>query len=405
MRTVQNIVIAVRALRANIMRSLLTVLGIVIGVGAVITMVAVGEGAHHRVAEQIRTLGTNLLMVQPGSGDATDNRPTLTEADAEAIRREIASVTAASPAVRDTVVFVHGNRRWQALLTGTEPDYFLARDWPIAAGRAFDHAESGRAAKVAVIGATIAEGLFSDTDPIGEVIRVYDVPLTVIGVLLPKGVSGTGRDQDDAIFVPISTAKLRLIGGPHEIVRDAVEYILVKVASQDGVEAATVEIAALLRQRHRLPDGTPDDFRLNDPAATMLAQRGATRTLAFLLMAIASVSLLVGGISIMNIMLVSITERKREIGLRLAVGARRSDILKQFVIEAITLCILGGVFGVIGGVGAAALIARLAGWPIFIGPEAIVLSVGFASCVGMLFGLYPAVKASRLNPIDALRFD
>lgn len=376
-------------------------LGIIIGVGSVITMVAIGEGAHQRVAEQIRSLGTNLLMILPETGST--GRHHLTTADALAIRNEIGPVVAASPTVRDTVLILSGNKTWQSLLTGAGPDYFLARDWPIVAGRAFDESDVASAATVGVIGATIARGLFGDSDPVGRVIRISDVPVTVIGVLGRKGASASGRDQDDAVFVPISTARMRLFGSSDQLGREAVAYILVKVSDANLIEDTSRQISALLRQRHRLDAGDPDDFRISDPAATMAARRGATRTLTYLLLAVASVSLVVGGISIMNIMLVSVTERTREIGLRLALGARRSDIANQFMMEAIALSLVGGLLGVLYGVGAAVLVAEVADWPILVRPATILLSVGFAALVGVFFGLYPAVKASRLDPIEALR--
>jgi putative ABC transport system permease protein len=409
MSFLESIRIAIRALRANGLRSLLTMLGIIIGVASVITMVAVGEGAHTRVAEQIRTLGSNLLMVVPGAareGGARlglGSRHTLTEADAAAIRQEIPIVDVASPAVRDMAQVVHGNRNWSTNVTGTGPDYFIAREWPVALGQTFTRKDVRAAAKVAVIGASVAKALFEEADPLGRLIRIADVPITVVGVLARKGPSGTGRDQDDVIFVPISTAKLRLMGGAHEINRAAVAYILVKVANARAVDLAEHQIASLLRQRHRVRSKAEDDFEVRNPAAAMAAQHAATRTLTFLLGAVASVSLIVGGISIMNIMLVSVTERTREIGLRLAVGARRRDIRNQFLLEAITLCILGGLLGILLGVGAAVAVAEMAGWPVFIGPEALVLAAGFAAAVGVFFGFYPALKASRLDPIEALR--
>lgn len=411
MRFLESVRIAFRALRANTMRSLLTMLGIIIGVAAVITMVAIGEGAHTRVAEQIRTLGANLLMVLPGAardGGARlemGSRHTLTEADAAAIRQEVPVVEVAAASVRGTAQIVHGNRNWNTGVNGTEPDYFIAREWPMASGRPFTRTDVSGAAKVAVIGATVAHALFGDGDPVGRLVRVDDAPFTVVGVLARKGPSGTGGDQDDIVFVPISTAKLRLMGGAHEISREAVAYILVKAMSAQAMDAAERQIGALLRQRHRLDGDDPDDFQVRNPAAAMAAQRAATRTLTFLLAAIASVSLVVGGISIMNIMLVSITERTREIGLRLAVGARRRDIRDQFLVEAVTLCVVGGALGILLGVGAAAAVAGIAEWPVFIGLETILLAAGFAAAVGVFFGFYPALKASRLDPIEALRFE
>ncbi len=409
MTYLESIRIAIRALRTNGLRSLLTMLGIIVGVACVITMVAVGEGAHTRIAEQIRTLGANLLMVLPGAGREggarlkLGSRHTLTEGDAAAIRREVPVVDVAAAAIVGRAQVVHGNRNWNTIVTGTEPDYFITREWPVGSGRRFTRRDVSAAAKVAVLGASVAKALFEDTDPLGQLIRITDVPITVVGVLSRKGSFGEGRDQDDVIFVPISTAKLRLMGGAHEINREAVAYILVKVASARAMERAERQIASLLRQRHRLRVDAGDDFRMHNPAAAMAAERAATRTLTFLLAAVASVSLIVGGISIMNIMLVSVTERTGEIGLRLAVGARRRDIRNQFLLEAVTLCVLGGLLGILLGIGAAVAVAEMADWPVFIGPEALILAAGFAATVGVFFGFYPALKASRLDPIEALR--
>jgi putative ABC transport system permease protein len=408
----QSLAVSLRALRGHPLRSLLTMLGIIIGVAAVITMVAVGRGAQVRIEEQIRTLGANLLMVEPGAGReggarlAAGTRHTLTEADAAAIASETPGVVTAAPAIRGTAQIVRGNRNWRTTINGTWPDYFLAREWPVAAGRAFSLNEVNRAAKVALIGVTVAEALFGKEDPVGGTIRIADVPFEVVGVLERKGPSGTGHDQDDVVFVPLNTARIRLLGGGHEMNREAVHYVLVK-AAQDGRTMDRVEnnIRMLLRDRHRLADGRDDDFRVWNPAAAMAAQNKATETFSILLAAVASISLIVGGISIMNIMLVSVTERTREIGLRLAVGASRRDIRRQFLTEAVTLCVFGGVLGVVLGVGAAAAVSGIAGWAVFIGPDAVLGAVLFSAIVGIFFGIYPAVRASRLDPIEALRFE
>jgi len=407
----ENIRIAFGALRAHPMRSLLTMLGIIIGVAAVIAMVAVGAGAQVRVAEQIRTLGANLLMIQPGAGQegsarlAGGTRHTLSEDDAAAIGGQVPGVLVAAPSVRGSGQLVHGNRNWNTVVNGTRPDYFIAREWPLDRGRSFSEQEARIAAKVATLGASVAKVLFAEADPLGQTIRIAEVPFQVIGVLAAKGPAGDGSDQDDVVFVPISTAKLRLLGGAHQVSRGSLNYILVKVADALAMESVQAEIRGLLRDRHRLSAGAPDDFQVSNPAAAMAAQHEATRTLSFLLAAIASVSLLVGGISIMNIMLVSVTERTREIGLRLAVGARRRDIRRQFLAEAVALCLVGGAFGIVAGVAGAALLSRLAGWAVFIGPEAVAAAVLFAAAIGIFFGYYPASKASRLDPIEALRFE
>ena len=407
----ESLRIAFGALRAHPLRSLLTMLGIIIGVAAVITMVAVGAGAQVRVAEKIRTLGTNLLMIQPGAAReggarlAGGSRHTLTEDDAAAIGGQVPMVLAAVPSVRGTGQVVRGNRNWNTTLNGTRPDYFRAREWPLEMGRTFSGQDTRNAAKVATLGATVAKALFGDADPLGQTIRIADVPFEVVGVLAAKGPSGSGRNQDDIVFVPISTAKLRLLGGAHQVNRGSLNYILVKVVDDAAMAPVRAEIRGLLRDRHRLAEAAPDDFQIWDPAASLAAQHEASRTLGFLLAAIASVSLLVGGISIMNIMLVSVTERTREIGLRLAVGARRRDIRRQFLAEAVALCLVGGALGIVVGIGGAALLSRLAGWAVFIGPEAVAAAVLFAALVGIFFGYYPAAKAARLDPIDALRFE
>ena len=408
MNTLQSIRIAFRALQTNKMRSALTMLGIIIGVAAVVTMVAVGQGAQTQVAEQIRSLGANLLMVIPGAAReggarlSVGSRHTLTEDDAHAVRDSVPNIIASAPSVRGYLQVVHGNRNWNTAVNGTVPEYFIAREWAVDKGRAFTDGDVRDSAKVAVIGASVAKALFQDGDPLGQLIRIANVPITVVGVLARKGPSGTGSDQDDVVFVPISTAKLRLLGGAHVISRAAVAYILVKVASASAMEPAQRQITGLLRQRHRIRADAEDDFRVRNPAAAMAAQRASGRTLTFLLAAVASVSLIVGGISIMNIMLVSVTERTREIGLRLALGAKQRDVRNQFLVEAVTLCLLGGVIGILLGAGSGAVVAKMTGWPIFIGPASMALAVGFAGLVGVFFGFYPALKASRLDPIVAL---
>jgi len=407
----ESIRVALRALAAHPLRSLLTMLGIIIGVAAVITMVAVGSGAQVQIAQQIRTLGANLLMVQPeaaregGARLAGGTRHTLTDADAEAIGAEVSGVASAAPSVRGTAQIIHGNRNWNTTVNGTTPDYFLAREWTIAEGRGFSLSETRGAAKVALLGATVADSLFGDQPAIGAMIRILGTPFEVVGVLEAKGTSGTGRDQDDVAFVPISTARLRLMGGAHQVNREAVNYVLVKAVHEQLMGAVENDIRLLLRDRHGLSDEAEDDFRVWNPVAAMAAQQAAARTFSILLAAVASISLIVGGISIMNIMLVSVTERTREIGLRLAVGARRRDIRSQFLTEAVILCIAGGAIGVTLGIVGAITVAELSGWATYIGLEAIVLAVGFAALVGVFFGFYPALKASRLDPIEALRFE
>ena len=402
--------IALRALAVNKLRSALTMLGIVIGVGAVIVMIAVGAGAQARVEEQIRALGSNLLLVMPGSTTAGGVRmgfgsgSTLTEDDVAAINREIPEALAA-PALRGAAQVIWGNSNWSTQIYGVTPEYLDVRQWPLASGRIFEPGEMQGAAKVCLIGATVAKQLFGSADPLDQSIRIKRVPFTVIGVLDVKGQSMIGTDQDDLILVPIKTARSRVLGTASAARNRTVGTVWVKAA--EGVDTKVVEeqVRALLRQRHRIQPGADDDFSLRNLQELMAAQEASSRVLALLLAAVASVSLLVGGIGIMNIMLVSVTERTREIGLRMAVGARTRDILGQFLVEAVTLSLIGGLAGVALGIGGSLLIAELAGWRIVISPQAVGLAVAFAFVIGVFFGFYPARKAARLNPVEALRFE
>ena len=412
MNPLENLRIAIRSVRANALRSGLTMLGIIIGVAAVIAMVAIGSGAQKNVSDRIRSLGANVLLIQPGSKNAggvrlgVGARHTLTEDDAASIAQIITEVVAAAPTLTGPAQLVHGNQNWAALVGGITPDYLIARDWPIQTGRVFTYEEVTAAAKVIVLGTAVVDKLFGDEDPIGKVVRIVNVPFAVIGVLAEKGqAAASGRDQDDVAFIPISAAKLRLLGGRTEISRRAVDLIMVKAVSENALGHVKRQITTLLRQLHRLPPETEDDFLITEPSAMMEAQAAATRTLTLLLGAIASVSLAVGGIGIMNIMLVSVTERTREIGLRQALGARRRDVRNQFLTEAIFLCLLGGLLGAILGAIAAVGIAELANWPVYVHPASIALGLVFAGAIGVFFGLYPAVKASRLNLIEALRYE
>jgi len=402
--------VALRALAINKLRSALTMLGIVIGVGAVIVMIAVGAGAQKRVEEQIRALGSNLLLVMSGARTqggvrlALGSGQTLSEDDAIAINREIPEALAA-PALRGGAQVVWGNANWSTQIYGTTPEYLEAREWPIAAGRGFEPSEVSGAGKVCLIGATVARQLFGSTDPIDQVIRIKRVPFTVIGVLETKGQSLMGTDQDDVIIVPIATARGRVLGSATQAKQRAVSTIWVKAAEGYDTKLVEEQVRALLRQRHRLQPGTDDDFSLRNLQEVMSAQEASSRVLALLLAAVASVSLLVGGIGIMNIMLVSVTERTREIGLRMAVGARTRDILGQFLVEAVTLSLIGGLIGVALGIGTSLAIGSWLGWRVALSPDAIGLAVAFAFVIGVFFGFYPARKAARLNPVEALRFE
>jgi putative ABC transport system permease protein len=402
--------IALRALAVNKLRSGLTMLGIIIGVAAVIVMVAVGAGAQARVEEQIRALGSNLLLILSGARTqggvrlAVGSSYTLSEDDALAINREIQEATAA-PALRGGAQVIWGNGNWSTQIYGTTPEYLQVRQWRLASGRIFEPAEMSGAGKVCIVGQTVVRELFGGDDPVGQVVRIKRVPFTVIGVLENKGQSMMGSDQDDIILVPIATARGRVLGAANLAKQRAVSTIWVKVADGYDTQAAEAQVRALLRQRHRLQPGAEDDFSLRNLAEVMAAQEASSRVLALLLAAVASVSLVVGGIGIMNIMLVSVTERTREIGLRMAVGARTRDILGQFLVEAVTLSLIGGLAGVLLGVGGALLVAQFAGWQILLSGNAVALAVGFAFAIGVFFGFYPARKAARLNPVEALRFE
>jgi putative ABC transport system permease protein len=403
--------IALKALRVNKLRTALTMLGMIIGVAAVITMLAVGGGAQQRVREQLKNLGSNLMLVLPGSTTASGVRlgtgaaQVLSEEDALAIALEIEGVVVAAPTIRGTGQVVAGNANWSTQFFGTTNDYLIARDWPLAAGRLFEPAEIAGSGKVALIGQTTAKQLFGEgVDPIDQVIRVRKVPLTVIGVLDRKGQNALGQDQDDIVLMPISTARNRVLGQAQGRQR-RIGAISVKVA--DGVDMKAVEerIRDLLRQRLKVQPGAEDPFTIRNLTEILQAQEAASRVLTLLLGAVASVSLLVGGIGIMNIMLVSVTERTREIGLRMAVGARARDILEQFLVEAVTLSMIGGLVGIALGITGSYVVGALANWTIAITPQSIALAAGFSAAVGVFFGFYPARKASRLLPIEALRYE
>jgi len=402
--------IALRALRVNKLRSILTMLGIIIGVGAVIAMVSVGAGAQARVAEQIRSLGSNLIIILPGSVTSGGirmgfgTRPTITQDDAAAILQEVPAVYAAAPSVRGGGQVVIGNTNWGTAIQGTTPSYEEARQWPAVSGRFFSQEEFEGAAKVVLLGQTVAENLFGGGDPIGQVVRVRQVPLTVVGVLDRKGQSSWGQDQDDVVVIPLTTANKRVLG-PTQPLATSVNAISVRVRDGEDMKAAEEEIKQLLRQRHKLQGYQEDDFYIRNLSEMLQAEEESSRVLTLLLAAIASVSLLVGGIGIMNIMLVSVTERTREIGLRMAVGARGRDILVQFLVEAVTLSLIGGVIGIGLGLGGSYAIAYFAEWRTLLNAQAVLLAFGFSAAVGVFFGFYPARKAAQLNPIEALRYE
>jgi putative ABC transport system permease protein len=401
---------ALRALATNWLRSMLTMLGIIIGVTAVITMIAIGGGAQARVEEQMKSLGTNLMLVLPGAVTSSGVRlgaqtgQTLTEEDARAIALEVPEVQAASASLRTGVQVVAANANWSTVAYGTLPEYLEVRDWPLESGRNFEEAEHAGSAKVAVIGQTVAQQLFGDVDPIDQLIRVRKVPLQVIGVLSRKGQNSMGDDQDDVILVPLSTFRNRIQGMSAGRIK-RVGAITVKVREGQSMQQAEQKIRALLRQRHRLQSGADDDFSIRNLTELLQAQEESSRVMALLLAAVAGVSLLVGGIGIMNIMLVTVTERTREIGLRMAVGARSRDILGQFLIEAVTMSLVGGAIGIVIGVIATWAIGNFAGWEVLLSGQSILLAVGFSAAVGVFFGFYPAHRAAGLLPIQALRHE
>ena len=408
--SLMNLSIAMRALRVNKMRSILTMLGIVIGVAAVIAMIAIGGGAQQRLQEQIASLGSNLLIVVPGSiiqsgaRLGAGNAQTLTEQDARAIVTEVQDVAFAAPLSRSTAQVVFGNTNWSTSIYGVYNDYFDVREWNLTEGRLFDQGEISRFGKVAIIGKTVSSQLFGEDNPVGQVVRIRGIPFEIIGILESKGQSSQGQDQDDVIFVPLTTGRNRLFGEPRgRIAR--VGTIMIKAVDSSDTQEVENRINDLLRQRHRIQPGNENDFQVRNLTEILKTQEAASKVMSMLLAAVASVSLLVGGIGIMNIMLVSVTERTREIGLRLAVGARARDIMMQFLVEAMTLATLGGAMGVLLGVFISWLVAYLANWNISLSLLSIIFAVGFSAAIGIFFGYYPAKKAAKMQPIVALRYE
>jgi putative ABC transport system permease protein len=409
MTSLQTVRIASRALMRNKLRSFLTALGIIIGVGAVIAMVAIGDGAKAMVEQSFAAMGSNLLIIMSGttsSGGAHGgfgSQPTLSWDDMTAIQREVTSVQYTAPQLRTTAQVINEEQNWTTSVTGTTPDYFLIRSWTASAGALFSTADVEGSAKMVVLGQTVVDKLYGpNADPIGQSVRIKNVPFQVVGVLSRKGQSASGQDYDDGVFIPSSTFQTKVQGGLHQLLAGV---IMASAVGPDATSRAQRQITALLRERHHLRRGSDDDFSIRNLSELASAQQEGTRTLTTLLASIAAVSLLVGGVGIMNIMLVSVTERTREIGLRMAVGARRMDILTQFLVESLTLSIAGGVVGIVTGLGVAEQLSSRFAWPLLIRPQVIIIAVGFSALVGVGFGLYPARKASRLDPIDALRFE
>jgi putative ABC transport system permease protein len=409
-KLVTSVRIALRALKVNRTRSALTMLGIIIGVAAVIAMVGVGAGATARIQEQIQSIGSNLIIVLPGSVSSNGVRlgsggvATLTQDDAKAIAEECPSVALTAPAVRGGVQVVYGNNNWATTVQGVTPDYMTLRDYTMLSGQFFTTQDVDAAAKTAVLGETVATNLFGVNNPTGQVIIIKNVPFTVAGVLTPKGQSPTGQDQDDVILLPISTATQKVLGA-NKANAKAVGSLMVQAMNPQAMDQAIQEMEALLRERHRILPGLEDDFTIRNLTEVFAAQESSAQVMSILLGAIASVSLVVGGIGIMNIMLVSVTERTREIGLRLAVGAKRQAILLQFLVEAVTLSLLGGIIGIVVGLTTSVLISHFAQWSTQVSLLSVLMSFLFSALVGVFFGYYPARKAAFLNPIEALRYE
>jgi putative ABC transport system permease protein len=405
MKTSNLVKVASQSIVKNKMRTLLTMLGIIIGVGAVIVMVAVGMGARSQIREQINNLGTNMLVVSPGfsmaggvnQGAGSFNRLTL--ADAEKIEREASLINAVSPVITTRVQAIANGNNWRAMINGVSTGYQVIRDWEAESGAWFSDVDVRTNRKVALLGKTVADALYPDMDPVGQRIQLRGVPFDVVGVLTVKGQTANGSDQDDTVLIPYTTANTRLAG------RNFIPQILVSTSSPADIPAATIEIRDILRESHGLGFADEDDFTVRNQNELAEAAEGTTEVMTLLLAAIASISLLVGGIGIMNIMLVSVTERTREIGIRMAIGARGKDVLTQFLVESIVMSLMGGVVGLGVGVGGAAILGSVTGWNTEISVFTVIVAVGFSAAVGVFFGFYPARKAAALNPIDALRYE
>jgi putative ABC transport system permease protein len=409
MSALQTLRVALWALLRNKLRSFLTTLGIVIGVGAVIAMVAIGEGAKARVEQSFAAIGSNLLVITSGSTRAGGSfggygsMPSLTWDDLAAIRSELSNVRAAAASLQTSSPIASEDQNWTTQIVGTSPDYFVARNWSLSLGQVFSQSDVEAGSKVVLLGQTVVDQLFGrSADPLGQVVRIRNVPFTVVGVLARKGQSPMGQDYDDTAIVPETTFQAKIRGGLQKFIQG---IIFVSAVAPDQINRTSSQISSLLRERHNLSPDQDDDFSLRSLAEMASAQQEGTKTLTTLLASIAAVSLLVGGIGIMNIMLVSVTERTREIGLRMAIGAKPRNILAQFLVEALVLSSAGGVIGVGLGLFSAQKLAARFDWPLLVRPDIIVIAVSFSAAVGVIFGLYPARKASQLDPIEALRYE
>jgi putative ABC transport system permease protein len=405
---VQTLKIALRALRTNKMRSFLTMLGIIIGIAAVIAMMAVGSGASYVISQQIASIGSNIILVIPGSTTSGGLRmgsggsQTLTSDDVRAIMAECPSVSRASGTTRTTSQVVYGNMNWSTIIMGATPELFDIREWSVVDGRSIGQQDVDGAAKVCLLGQTVADNLFSGEDPIGKIVRIKKIPFTVIGVLDRKGQSPQGTDQDDTIFVPLRTAQVKLSRSSFP---NTVGALIVQAKSEALLDKAEEEVNSLLKQRHRITNNKEPDFSTRNLSEILAVAEQSSKAMSLLLGAVASISLIVGGIGIMNIMLVSVTERTREIGIRMAIGARTKDILWQFLTEAVMLTMLGGIIGIILGTVGATVVSRILDWPTLISVQSVTVAFFFSGAVGIFFGFYPARKAAGLNPIDALRYE
>jgi putative ABC transport system permease protein len=404
----QTLKIALRALRTNKMRSFLTMLGIIIGIAAVIAMMAVGSGASYVISQQIASIGSNIILVLPGSTTSgglrtgTGGAQSLSSDDAKAIMAECPSVSFAAGTVRTAGQIVNGNLNWSAVIMGGTPELFDIREWPVVSGRPINQQDEDGAIKVCLLGQTVAENLFGSADPVGSIIRIKKIPFTVVGILDRKGQSPQGQDQDDAVFVPLRTAQRNLTRSQRTGI---VSSIIVKARSEELIDKAENEIKLLLNQRHRISNNKDPDYSTRNLSEILAVAEQSAKAMSLLLGAVASISLIVGGIGIMNIMLVSVTERTREIGIRMAIGARKNDILLQFMTEAVLLTMIGGLIGIALGALGATVVSRILEWPTLISIQSITIAFFFSGAVGIFFGFYPAKKAAGLNPIDALRYE
>jgi putative ABC transport system permease protein len=405
MKPTRLIKVAAKSIVKNKMRTMLTMLGIIIGVGAVIIMVAVGQGAQGKIEEQIANLGTNMLVITPGAANQSgasggaDSFNRLSMDDAEKLQNESVFLAAVSPVVWTRTQIIGGDGNWRTTINGVTPEYPVIRDWSLSSGRFFDNTEARQGKKVAILGATVAGELFPQGDAVGQRVRIRNVPMDIIGVLEPKGQTATGNDQDDVVLAPIVTVERRLSRW------NFIRQILASTYTPDDIPEAQEEMRLIMRESHGLAEWEPDDFTIRNQSELSEAASGTTEVMTALLAAIASISLLVGGIGIMNIMLVSVTERTREIGIRMAIGARGGDVLTQFLIESIVMSVLGGAIGVGIGYGGAQLLGRFTGWATAVSPDTVLVALIFSAGVGIFFGFYPARKAAALNPIDALRYE